>query len=168
MTTTSLSMTPEDRLRAAGQRVTGQRLLLIRLLDQSERHLDAEALYERARQEMPEINLSTVYRTLAVLKDAGLVEQRYFARDHGREFYEATGTVEHYHFTCLNCGRVSSSPRRSSPRSALSCKRSTGCGCATLASVSKAHVLTVPAPIHEVILSQRVLNSSGLRARASH
>lgn len=106
MTTPSLPLTPEDRLHAAGQRVTGQRVLLIRLLDQSERHLDAEALYERARLEMPDINLSTVYRTLAVLKEAGLVEQRYFARDHGREFYEATGTVEHYHFTCLNCGRV--------------------------------------------------------------
>lgn len=98
--------TPEDRLRAAGQRVTGQRVLLMRLLDESDKHLDAEELYERARLEMPDINLSTVYRTLTVLKEAGLVDQRYFARDHGREYYETPGGVEHYHFTCQGCGKV--------------------------------------------------------------
>lgn len=99
-------ISPEERLRAAGQRITAQRSLILRLLDASEGHLDAEALHERARLEMPEINLSTVYRTLAVLKEAGLVEQRYFARDHSREYYESTAAVEHYHFTCLGCGRV--------------------------------------------------------------
>lgn len=97
---------PEDRLRAAGQRITAQRVLLIRLLDESDQHLDAEALYERARGEMPDINLSTVYRNLAVLKQAGLVEQRYFARDHGREYYESSAGSEHYHFTCQVCGKV--------------------------------------------------------------
>lgn len=101
-----LSTTPEERLRAAGQRITAQRSLILRLLDASDQHLDAEALHERARLEMPEINLSTVYRTLAVLKQAGLVEQRYFARDHSREYYESSTAVEHYHFTCLGCGRV--------------------------------------------------------------
>jgi Fe2+ or Zn2+ uptake regulation protein len=99
-------MTPEERLRAVGQRVTAQRILLMRLLDASEEHLDAEALYERARLEIPDINLSTVYRNLTVLKQAGLVEQRYFARDHSREYYESSAAVEHYHFTCLSCGRV--------------------------------------------------------------
>ncbi len=97
---------PEERLRAAGQRVTSQRVLLLRLLDESKEHLDAEALYARARREMPDINLSTVYRNLAVLKEAGLVEQRYFAREHGREYFEPSTANEHYHFTCLVCGRV--------------------------------------------------------------
>lgn len=97
---------PEERLRAAGQRVTAQRVLLLRLLDESQEHLDAEGLYERARREMPDINLSTVYRNLAVLKEAGLVEQRYFAREHGREYFEPSTSAEHYHFTCLSCGRV--------------------------------------------------------------
>lgn len=99
-------LTPEQRLRAAGQRITAQRSLILKLLDASEGHLDAETLHERARQEMPDINLSTVYRTLAVLKEAGLVEQRYFARDHSREYFEPSTAVEHYHFTCLGCGRV--------------------------------------------------------------
>ncbi|NOX63315.1 MAG: transcriptional repressor [Chloroflexi bacterium] len=98
--------TPEERLRAAGQRVTAPRVLLIRLLDEAEEHLDAEELYRRARRELPSINLSTVYRNLAVLKEAGLVEQRYFARDHSREYFESAVQEEHYHFTCLSCGKV--------------------------------------------------------------
>ena len=98
--------TPEERLRAAGQRVTAQRVLLIRLLDEANEHLDAEELYRRARREMPNINLSTVYRNLTALKEAGLVEQRYFARDHSREYFESAVQDEHYHFTCLSCGKV--------------------------------------------------------------
>ncbi len=103
---TRAGLPPEDRLRSAGQRITAQRVLLMRLLDESDQHLDAEALYARARDEMPDINLSTVYRNLTVLKQAGLVEQRYFARDHGREYYESSAGSEHYHFTCQVCGKV--------------------------------------------------------------
>ena len=47
-----------------------------------------------------------MYRTLAVLKGEGLIEQRYLARDHAREHYEPVGAPEHYHFTCLGCRRV--------------------------------------------------------------
>ena len=47
-----------------------------------------------------------MYRTLNKLKEVGLVEQRYFARDHKREYYEISRKEEHYHFTCLGCGKV--------------------------------------------------------------
>lgn len=100
------SLSPEERLRAAGQRVTAQRVLVLRLLDASAGHLDAEALFHAAQQEMPEINLSTIYRNLALLTRAGLVEQRYFARDHSREYFELATTAEHYHFTCTQCGKI--------------------------------------------------------------
>ena len=86
--------------------MTPQRLLVLQILEEAEDHLDAEAIYERARERDPNVSLATVYRTLSKLKELGLVEQRYFARDHKREYYEVAGRREHYHFTCLGCGRV--------------------------------------------------------------
>lgn len=97
---------PAEQLRMAGHRVTPQRLLLLRLLAEANEHLDAETLFQRASAEDASISLATVYRTLAVFKELGLVQQRYFARDHSKEYYEPTQRSEHYHFTCTNCGRV--------------------------------------------------------------
>ncbi len=94
------------RLKDEGLRVTPQRLLVLQVLQEAEEHLDAEAIHARAREHDPNVSLATVYRTLNKLKEMGLVEQRYFARDHKREYYEATGKEEHYHFTCLGCGEV--------------------------------------------------------------
>jgi Fe2+ or Zn2+ uptake regulation protein len=106
----STSSPPETGLRnslhAAGRRLTPQRALVLSILQESDGHLDAEAIWQQARTRDETINLATVYRTLTVLKEMGLVEQRYFARDHKREFYEAVGKREHYHFTCLGCGKV--------------------------------------------------------------
>lgn len=95
-----------DSLHVTGRRLTPQRALILSILQEADEHLDAEDIFAIARQRRPGLNLATVYRTLAVLKDMGLVEQRYFARDHKREYYEAVGKREHYHFTCLGCGRV--------------------------------------------------------------
>lgn len=94
------------RLRDEGLRATPQRLLVLQVLQEAEEHLDAEAIHARAREYDPNVSLATVYRTLHKLKEMGLVEQRYFARDHKREFYEATGKKEHYHFTCVGCGQI--------------------------------------------------------------
>lgn len=95
-----------QQLAQAGLRATPQRLIVLEILQEADEHLDAEAIYERARERDSRISLATVYRTLAKLKEVGLVDQRYFARDHKREYYEATGKGEHYHFTCLGCGKV--------------------------------------------------------------
>ncbi len=110
------------QLAQAGLRATPQRLLVLEILREADEHLDAEAIYERARRRDPRISLATVYRTLAKLKEVGLVEQRYFARDHKREYYEATGKAEHYHFTCLGCGKVIEveTPRIAQARAELS------------------------------------------------
>lgn len=93
-------------LRATGHRITPQRQIVLDVVENSAEHLDAEAVYRRAQEKGPHISLATVYRTLAVLKDEGLIEQRYLARDHAREHYEPVGAPEHYHFTCLGCRRV--------------------------------------------------------------
>ena len=95
-------------LRATGHRITPQRQMVLEVVESSAEHLDAETIHQRARERAnnPRISLATVYRTLSVLKDMGLIEQRYLSRDHTREHYEPTGAQEHYHFTCLGCREV--------------------------------------------------------------
>ena len=94
----------QDRLRAGGRRLTSQRRLILRVLEESNGHLDAEALYERVKARDPDVSLATVYRTLAVLREIGLVEEHHLGEDHGH--YEAVQDKPHYHFACLHCGNV--------------------------------------------------------------
>ncbi|MCS7281882.1 MAG: transcriptional repressor, partial [Anaerolineae bacterium] len=89
---------------AGGHRLTRQRRVLLEVLEESREHLDAEALYERARQRVPRLSLATVYRTLAMLKRMGLVAEYSLGETHGH--FEAIQTGRHYHFTCLGCGEV--------------------------------------------------------------
>lgn len=96
----------EDRLKAAGKYLTQQRRLILEIIEDSDEHLDAEAIYLHGKPQDPTLSLSTVYRTLGLLKELDLVEQRYFARDHQREHFEAKGSPEHYHFTCLGCNQI--------------------------------------------------------------
>ncbi len=101
-------MNPEEgliaSLQAGGHRITHQRRVLLEILEESREHLDAETLYERARQRLPRISLATVYRTLAVLKRMGLVAEYSLGEAHGH--FEAVPETQHYHFTCLGCGEV--------------------------------------------------------------
>ena len=95
-----------SQLKAAGRRMTPQRKLILSILDETGDHLDAEEVYRRAKKQNSKLNIATVYRTLGVLKEMELIEQRYFARDHGVEYYEAVSKGEHYHFTCLGCRKI--------------------------------------------------------------
>jgi Fur family ferric uptake transcriptional regulator len=94
------------RLKAEGLRVTPQRLLVFRILQESGEHLDAEAVHARGRKHDSDLSLATVYRTLNKLEEVGLVEQCHLARNHRRAYYAATGKEAHDHFVCLGCGRV--------------------------------------------------------------
>ena len=93
-------------LRAKGKRITEQRALLLQIIQESEGHLDADELYRLGRHRDPRLNLATVYRTINLLKESNLIEQRYFARDHHREHFELKAAPEHYHFTCIACRKV--------------------------------------------------------------
>ncbi len=95
-----------DALHAAGLRATPQRTLILSILEETGGHLDAQELHLRAKAQMPNLNLVTVYRTLDALRRSGLVRQQYFSRDHRREIFEAVSRGEHYHLTCLGCGSV--------------------------------------------------------------
>lgn len=91
-------------LHQAGKRMTDQRRLIISTLDQATDHLDADAVYQLVRDQDSSISIATVYRTLNVLEEAGLVQQRYLSREHDRKYFELIALQEHYHFTCKVCG----------------------------------------------------------------
>ena len=86
------------------RRITEQRQLLLEIIRQAEEHLDADEIYRQARQKSPSISLSTVYRSLQLFKESGLVEEHQF--DGVRRCYEAMPRTKHHHLVCLGCGRV--------------------------------------------------------------
>jgi Fe2+ or Zn2+ uptake regulation protein len=94
----------ERRLRAAGKRITPQRKLVLSILARAEGHLDAQEIYERGRRQDTQLSLATVYRTLGLLKDTGMVHELHLDQEH--HHYEMAGSEEHSHLVCLGCGRV--------------------------------------------------------------
>jgi Fe2+ or Zn2+ uptake regulation protein len=94
----------ERRLRAAGKRVTSQRRLILRVLTKAQGHLDASEIFERGRRRDARLSLSTVYRTLNVLREAGVVRELHLDDEH--HHYELSDEDEHSHLVCLVCGRV--------------------------------------------------------------
>ena len=94
----------ERRLRAARKRITPQRKLILGILAGADRHLDAHDIYERGRTHDARLSLSTVYRTLGLLKETGVVRELHLDQDH--HCYELDGKDEHSHLVCLSCGRV--------------------------------------------------------------
>ncbi len=90
-------------LRERGNRVTPQRRAILAIIEEQGGHLSADEIYHLARREVPRLSLSTVYRTLELLKDLDLVSELHLAGDHYR--YEAQ-SGEHQHLVCLSCGQV--------------------------------------------------------------
>ena len=92
------------KLNSAGKRFTHQRALIMDIIRQGEGHLDADEIFRRAREKEPRLSLSTVYRTLQMMKELELVNELHFGENH--HHYEVKPTKEHYHLVCLGCGRV--------------------------------------------------------------
>ncbi len=97
----------KDSLRERGVRLTRQRRILLELIDKSGRHLDAESLYLLAKEKDPKLNRVTVYRTLKLLKQGGLVDELDLMHYGGdQHYYETRLKQEHAHVICLGCGKV--------------------------------------------------------------
>jgi Fur family transcriptional regulator, ferric uptake regulator len=94
----------ETTLHATQHRVTGQRRLLLEIIRAHGEHLDAEELYSLARQKYPRLSQSTVYRTMRLLRDLGLVDEVHLGEDH--HHYELKAPAHHHHLICLGCGQV--------------------------------------------------------------
>lgn len=94
--------TVPDRLRAQGLRWTPQRRTLIEVLSKTNGHVTGVELIERCREIDPETIPSTVYRTLDVLEELGLIRHGHGAD--GREEFHVMPAVEHGHLYCSECG----------------------------------------------------------------
>jgi Fe2+ or Zn2+ uptake regulation protein len=92
-----------QRVRASGGRVTAPKRAVVAALAASDRHLTAEDLAERAADALPGIAPSTVYRVLANLEDAGVVEHVHNGREPA--FYHLRDRG-HAHLVCNRCGAI--------------------------------------------------------------
>jgi Fur family ferric uptake transcriptional regulator len=92
-----------DELHARGMRWTPQRRLLIEVLSRTTGHITGAELVERCRDLDPSTIPSTVYRTLDVLEELGLVRHAHGLD--GREEYHVLPRTEHGHIHCSRCGR---------------------------------------------------------------
>jgi Fe2+ or Zn2+ uptake regulation protein len=90
-------------LRARGQRVTSQRLILHRTLRELDRHATADELLRASEDRLPNLSLPTVYATLEVFEELGVV--RRIAGGPGPVLWDPR-PEEHQHFACRRCGRV--------------------------------------------------------------
>ncbi len=94
-------------LQERGIRLTRQRQVLLELIDKTGLHLDADQLYVLAKQRDPKINRVTVYRTISMLKEVGLVDELDLMHwSGGQHYYETRLKQEHGHVICLRCGKV--------------------------------------------------------------
>ena len=90
-------------LRERGQRVTPQRLAIARVLRELDSHVTAERLYGEVSARMPGVSLPTVYATLELLEQLGLV--RRLSADTGAIVYDGR-MDDHHHLVCRRCGAI--------------------------------------------------------------
>ena len=95
---------PAQQIRAAGLRLTPQRLLIYQTLRQSKHHPTAQGIYDAVKDQLPSLSQATVYNTLQVLLKAGLIHELGEAGD-GAIHYDADLTP-HVNLICTNCHRV--------------------------------------------------------------
>ena len=93
-----------ETLRERGYRLTPQRLLVLEAIEASDDHISAEEIHSQAHARYPYMNISTVYRTLDLLKEQGLVAESDLGG--GRFLYHPVGKAHHHHLVCRKCGKV--------------------------------------------------------------
>ena len=93
-----------ERCAARGLRMTGQRRVIARVLEISDDHPDVEELHARAAARDPRISIATVYRTVKLLEEAGILDKLEFGD--GRARYEDAERAHHDHLIDVNTGAV--------------------------------------------------------------
>ena len=91
----------EQVCRSAGVKLTHQRIEIFREVVRTGDHPDAETVYKGVRKRMPTVSLDTVYRTLWLLNDLGLITTLGSAKERTR--FDAN-LNRHHHFVCIRCG----------------------------------------------------------------
>lgn len=88
-------------LRARGLRMTPQRRAIVAEVMRTQGHISPAALARRVQGEMPGVNASTIYRTLSLLEEVGVLAHAHL--ESGPEYHRAE-EAGHVHLTCSNCG----------------------------------------------------------------
>jgi Fur family ferric uptake transcriptional regulator len=93
-----------DKLRGKGYRMTPQRRMILAAMEHSDEHISAEEIYTQVAAQYPDVNISTVYRTLELLKKLGMVYEINLGE--GRIRFHAEASGHHHHLVCQSCGSV--------------------------------------------------------------
>ncbi|HEY7356698.1 MAG TPA: Fur family transcriptional regulator [Ktedonobacterales bacterium] len=104
MPTHDASTTHQAALRRRGLRLTPQRQMILNVIEQAQEHLSAESICQRVQERYPFVSLSTIYRTLELLKTLGLVREVHLLGD--QRFYESASGGAHHHLLCRGCGDI--------------------------------------------------------------
>lgn len=104
-------MSCTQALQAKGYRVTPQRMMVVEALHRVDQHISAEEIYTQVLAKYPYANISTVYRTLELLKELGLVTE--IALRDGRVRYHPAEKGHHHHLVCHKCGEIIDLPESS-------------------------------------------------------
>ena len=92
------------KLAEHGYRLTPQRLMIVSAIEASEGHISAEEVYAQVAAKYPHVNISTVYRTLELLTELGLVTETDLGE--GRVRYHPADKGHHHHLVCRECGWI--------------------------------------------------------------
>ena len=91
-------------LRQNGLRITPQREMIIQAIAHSDRHRTAEEIYQQVQARTRAVNLATVYRTLDLLVEQGLIHRLHLGS--GQIVYTSPSHGAHLHLVCRHCGQV--------------------------------------------------------------
>lgn len=91
-------------LRGSGHKMTPQRMMILTSLRHAVGHLTAADIYERVKAAYPYVDISTVYRTLTVLKDMRLISETHMGS--GDAAFEWVASERHHHVICKGCNNV--------------------------------------------------------------
>ena len=92
------------RLSEQGYRLTPQRMMILSAIEKGDGHISAEEIYAQVTAKYPRVNISTVYRTLELLKRLGMVTETDLGD--GRLRYHPADKGHHHHLVCTECGAV--------------------------------------------------------------
>lgn len=91
-----------ELLRSRGLRMTPQRRAIVAEVMRTQGHISPTAIARKVQGEMPGVNASTVYRTLTLLEDVGVLQHSHL--ESGAEYHRSE-EAHHIHLTCSRCGR---------------------------------------------------------------
>ena len=93
-----------ETLRKRGYRLTPQRHMILSVIQEADGHLNIDQILERVQERNPYVSLSTVYRTLELLRELGLVRENHLPGE--QPHYETAESAAHHHLVCRRCRTV--------------------------------------------------------------